>query len=365
MSFPKKVAVVGANGFVGSRIVELFHLSGLCEVVPVVRGVNALPRLSRFELPWKLADARKPEALAEALKGCHAVVHAVVGDPRGIEESAAALMPAITRAQIRNPRVVYLSTASVHGQSPAHGTTEESRLSDAQEVDYNNAKVRAERVLFADAARHMVELVALRPSVVFGPRDRWVTTLADELTRGVAWLINGGTGICNTVYVDNLVHAVRLSLGAPAAALGQAYLVGDREQVSWSDFYRETALGLGFDPATIHRIPTPSFPAKSWTSKLDGLRASPTAQKLLAQVPRVVKGVAKGAIKGLSPSPEYSSWYLPGTPSPAPSREMVLLQQCVYRLPHAKAERLLGYQPPVSFAEGLKATLDWLNWTRQ
>ena len=44
---------------------------------------------------------------------------------------------------------------------------------------------------------------------------------------------------------------------------------------------------------------------------------------------------------------------------------MVLLQQCGYRLPFAKAERLLGYQPPVSFATGLKGTLDWLKWTRE
>jgi len=363
MSFPKKVAVVGANGFVGSRIVELFHLSGLCEVVPVVRGVNALPRLSRFELPWKLADARRPEALADALAGCDAVVHAVVGDPRVIEAAAAALVPAAANAGIR--RVVYLSTASVHGQNPALGTTEDSPLSDGQEIDYNNAKVRAERRLFADAAKQSVELIALRPSVVFGPRDRWITTLADELNRGVAWLINGGTGICNTIHVDNLVHAVRLSMSANASASGQAYLVGDHELVTWWDFYRETALGLGLDPATIHQIPMPAFPAKSWLSKLDGLRSSPTAQKLIAQVPRVLKGVAKGAIKGLSPAPEYNSWYLPGVAGPSPAREMVLLQQCAYRLPSTKAERLLGYQPPISFAHGLKGTLDWLKWTRR
>lgn len=363
MSFPKKVAVVGANGFVGSRIVETFHLTGLCEVVPVVRGVNGLPRLSRFALDWKLADARKPEALADALKGCDAVVHAVVGDPRVIEEAAAALVPAAVTAGVR--RVVYLSTASVHGQNPAPGTTEDSPLSDGQDIDYNNAKVRAERVLFADAARHKVELIALRPSIVFGPRDRWITTLADELQRGVAWLINDGSGLCNTIHVDNLVHAVRLSLAAPASATGHAYLVGDGELVTWADFYRETAAGLRIDPQSIHQIAVPTFPAKSWLSRLDGLRASPTAQRLIAQVPRVLKGVAKGAIKGLSPEPQPSSWSLPHGAGPTPSREMVLLQQCGYRLPTAKAERLLGYQPPISFAEGLDRTLSWLKWTRE
>ena len=63
MSFPKKVAVIGANGFVGSRIVETFHLSGICEVVPVVRGVNALPRLSRCDNPQE----RRPNGTAGGL----------------------------------------------------------------------------------------------------------------------------------------------------------------------------------------------------------------------------------------------------------------------------------------------------------
>ena len=97
MSFPKKIAVVGANGFVGSRIVETFHLAGLCEVIPVVRGVNALPRLSRFELEWKLADARNPESLAAALTGCDAVVHAVVGDPGVIEAATSGELPEAAR----------------------------------------------------------------------------------------------------------------------------------------------------------------------------------------------------------------------------------------------------------------------------
>lgn len=362
MSFPKKVAVIGANGFVGSRVVEMFHLSGLCEVVPVVRGVNALPRLSRFELDWKLADARQTEALSAALTGCDAIVHAVVGDPRVIEAAAAALIPAAAKAGIR--RVVYLSTASVHGQNPAQGTTEASPLSDGQEIDYNNAKVRAERVLFTAASKHAVELVALRPSIVFGPRDRWVTTLADELLRGVAWLVNDGAGVCNTIHVDNLVHAVRLALAAPAAATGHAYLVGDSELVTWSGFYRETAAGLGVDPASIHRIAAPSFPAKSWLSKLDGFRASPTAQKLIAKVPRAIKGVAKGAIKGLGPGPDNNPWRLSAAHAPSPSHEMVLLQQCGCKLPSAKAESLLGYRPPVSFGDGLRTTLEWMKWTQ-
>ena len=362
MSFPKKVAVIGANGFVGSRVVELFHLGGECEVVPVVRGVSGLPRLSRFELDWRLADARNEAALAKALAGCEAVVHSVVGDGRVIEAAAAALIPAAAAAGVR--RVVYLSTASVHGQNPPAGTSEESVLSDRQDVSYNNAKVRAERILFRDAKAASLELFALRPSVVFGPRDRWITTLAAELENNVAWLIEGGRGICNSIYVDNLVHAVRLALGAGASAAGQAYLVGDAETITWAELYGKTCDGLGLSRDRIHDVAVPSFPARGWGDRLDGVRSSPLAQRLIAHVPRKLKTVAKGAIKGLKPEVMPTSWVLPSRPGPSPTQEMVRLQQCSYRLPQTKAQRELNYQPPVTLAEGLDRTLAWLRWTK-
>ncbi len=361
MSLPKKIAVVGASGFIGSRLVELFHLRGLCQVVPIVRGVSGLSRLSRFELDWRLADARQTEGLAKALAGCEAVVHSVVGDARVIEAVAAAILPAAAQAGVR--RVVYLSTASVHGQNPAPGTSEESTLSDQQEVGYNNAKVRAEWTLVEDSSRHAVELIMLRPSIVFGPRDRWISILASELEAGTAWLINQGEGICNTIYVDNLVHAIRLALEAPKVAVGQAYLVGDAESVTWRQLYERTTDLLGFRREAIQHIPVPTFPARTTLDRLDSLRASPAAQRLIAKIPNQVKSVAKGAIKGICPLVLPNPWELPITPGPATSREMVLLQQCRCRLPTDKARRLLQYEPPVSFAEGLVRTLAWLEWS--
>ncbi|MBC7927690.1 MAG: NAD(P)-dependent oxidoreductase [Bryobacteraceae bacterium] len=362
MILPEKVAVIGASGFIGSRIVELFHLGGLCDVVPVVRGVNGLSRLSRFDLDWRLADACQPMPLAKALAGCDAAIHGVVGDPHVIEAAAAALLPAAAQAGVR--RVVYLSTASVHGQCPVSGTSEESELSDRQEFEYNNAKVRAERTLFRDTVRYPVELIVLRPSVVFGPRDRWVGTLVTELEQGLAWMIRDGDGICNTIYVDNLVHAIRCSLEAPDEALGRAYFVGDTETVTWRLLYEQVCGHLGLSREVIHHIAVPTFPARTTLERLDGLRATPTAQRLIEKVPSRVKGVAKGALNGLKPFTFPNPWQLPPIPSPVASREMVLLQNCTYRLPHDKAMQLLHYEPPVLFREGIDRTLAWLKWTR-
>lgn len=362
MNAPGKVAVIGASGFVGSRLVEIFHLRSLFPVVPVVRNVAGLARLSRFDLEWKLADARSGEQLSKALAGCECAVDSVAGDPRAIEAAAAALVPAAARAGVR--RIVHLSSASVHGQNPSPGTTEDSALSDHQEFEYNNAKVRAERTLLRDARRHRVELIILRPLIVFGPRDRWITTLIRELESGTAWLINEGSGVCNTIFVDNLVQAIFRALTAPASVAGQCFLVGDAETVSWRDVYQRTAGALGIDPSSIHQIESPPVPPPTWRDRIEGIRTRPRVQKLIAMMPEKLKGAAKGALRGLAPPSTPNPWQLPARMALNPSREMVLLQGCGYRLPQDRARELLGYDPQVSVEAGIDQTLKWIAWAR-
>jgi 2-alkyl-3-oxoalkanoate reductase len=291
------------------------------------------------------------------------VIHSVVGDPKVIEAAAKTLVPAVKAAGVR--RVVYLSTASVHGQNPQDGTTEDSPLSDQQEIAYNNAKVRAELMILSDARRLGVEVIALRPSVVFGPRDRWVSVLANELESGRAWLIDGGQGICNSIYVDNLIHAIRLALECEAAATGKAYLVGDAERVTWADFYDAVATGMRIKPSGIQHIATPEFQRPGIMDLLEGVRASDAAQKVIAQIPARLKSVAKGAVRGFRSVVMPDPWVLPGRkPVPCPTLEMVRLQQCRYRLPWSKAERMLGYQPVETFQTGIERSLAWLRWAR-
>jgi nucleoside-diphosphate-sugar epimerase len=341
----------------------MFHLSAWAEVIPVVRRVPALAGLSRFQLDPQMADVRDGDSLTQALSGCDAVVDCTVGMPGAIEAGARVLIPAAKAAGVR--RVVYLSTASVYGQNPAAGSDEDTALSDRQEMAYNNAKVRAERRLFADAKKFGIELFVLRPSIVYGPRDRWISTLVNELEHGTAWLIEGGQGICNTIYVDNLVEAVRCCLLAPAHAAGRAYLVDDGEEVTWNRLYESTARGVGIAFETVHRIATPAAPVRKFTDRLNAIRVLPASQRLISTVPGRLKGIIKGAILGLRPQALPNPWQLPEKPEVIhPSREMVLLQQCRHRFPQTRATKELGYKPNVSFEEGLRRTLAWIEWAR-
>jgi nucleoside-diphosphate-sugar epimerase len=350
------IGILGANGFVGSRLLEVFHLRQLATLRPVVRRYSSLACLARFDLDWRIADACDLDGLTEAFRGCDAVVNLIAADPAVIVCNATVSYQAAQAAGVK--RMVFMSSASVHGQAPAPGTDETSPLHTNHVFAYNNAKVRAEQTLIELRRKGSVELVILRPGIVFGPRSRWVSDIADQLLSGSAYLINDGQGICNSIYVDNLIEAIRLTLTVPAADR-EVFIVGDRERVTWLDFYQHLATGFGCDLSRVYRLDPPQF-EHGISDRLNGLRASKPVQALLPMVPSMLKQAVKGAIKAVSAPPRTSPWSLPVKSGPQVTEEFAVLHQCSVQLPWTKAQMILGYQPTVSFAEGMRRSLGWL-----
>lgn len=355
-----RVAILGANGFVGSRIVEMFHLGGLADVRPVVRSIGALARLSRFDLDWRVADARDQAALCTAFAGCETVIHAIAGDVATIRDSVAPAYRAAQEVGVR--RLVYLSSASVHGQAPIPGTDEESALSHRQSIAYNNAKVWAERRLLSLRAKGSVEIVIFRPGIVTGPRSVWQTRFATELLAGIACWLDDGRGICNSLYVDNLVHALHLALTAPGID-GKAFLIGDEESVTWADLYQPVAQALGLDPLQLPNVDY--VPRRRNLRELTGAIESSKAGRAIASlIPKNVRRGIRAAIAPIAPI-EVPPWGTPvagAPPLPTATLEMSLLYRCAWKFPDTRARQLLGYRPVVSFAEGCRRTIGWLGF---
>lgn len=352
------VGVLGANGFIGSRIVELFHLRSLLAVRPIVRNISSAARCSRFAVEVRIADGFDASALRQAVDGCDILIHAIAGDRRTILGTLAPTYQAAMAAGVR--RLIYLSSASVHGQAPAFGTVDESKLSAHQSIPYNNSKVLAERRLWRLRRQGNVEIVILRPSIVFGPRSYWTAGLADELLSGQAYFVESGEGICNSIYVDNLVHAVHLAATVPNID-GNAFLLGDRETITWRDFYRPIAESLGME---LTQIPTLPFPGKAsfWR---DGGGCAPLLSErfatALSSLPRPMrKGLRAAFFLRRQQQIPKSQWETTDPPTPLPSLERALLQQCRYKLPWMKAAALLGYEPNISFEEGCRRSIAWL-----
>ncbi len=170
---------------------------------------------------------------------------------------------------------------------------------------------------------------------------------------GRAYLVDGGTGLCNAIYVDNVVHGILRAGWAPQAD-GEAFLLGEHEVPSWQEFYGKVAayLGLGLD-----RIASVPFEdrAPTFMERLDALRLSGPVQKILGTIP-------PGLRRGLGAFWEESG-ALPVTPAtgPHPTLELALLHRSRHVPSWDKARTVLGYEPPVAAAEAWQRTLAWLS----
>jgi nucleoside-diphosphate-sugar epimerase len=353
-----KWAVIGASGFVGGRFVERMHLTGEQAVRPIVRAFSSLGRLSRFELDWRVTEHTDVPRLTEALKGCDALLHSIVGDEHVILGSIAPVYEAAKAAGVR--RIVYMSSASVHGLTPDRATNEDTPLSDQQPFNYNNSKVRAERTWAKVRATGDVEIVGLRPSIVFGPRSRWCADIANEILAGTAYLVQNGDGICNTIYIDNLVSAI-VNAGATPNIDGQYFLVRDSDIVTWRDFYEPIVLGVGRHMGDLHDVEPPKS-AGPREDHIARLRSLSLVKLIKPLAPRVSIRVVKAAISALPTPAEPSPWPVSGAPRPHVTREMAALQQCQWQMPCTRAAKVLGYDPKVSFADGMERSVGWLKF---
>lgn len=351
-----RVAVLGGSGFVGTRLLEKWVLSGTHEVRAIVRSPASLARMARFELPpWEQADVFDAESLARAIRGCDAMVHAIVGDASQIVAAAKAALEACRMAGVG--RLVYLSSASVHGQNPPADTNDFSALRDDHASDYNNAKVRAERVL-RNATD--VQVCILRPGIVYGPRCQWFASLPRALRSGQALLVEGGNGICNHIYVDNLVEAIELGLTHARATEG-AFYVADGDSLTWREFYRPVVQALGFELADFKVVPAAAAPQKSaLQDRVASLRGSGASRVVLPMFSRRLKDAVKAGLARYSAPGQANGFALPRTAVPAADWEISQLHTCATRLPMDRAVEVLGYRPPIGAAQGLQRSAIWL-----
>jgi nucleoside-diphosphate-sugar epimerase len=252
-----KLLVTGATGFVGTALRARLAASRH-EVVPAVRGKSGLPH----EVVVGNLDASTD--WRPALAGCDVVVHLAARvhvmddtaqDPLTLyrETNTEAMLNLARQAVDAGvKRFVFISTIKVNGEGrdAAYRETDAPAPADA----YAISKWEAERGLHRIAADTGLEVVILRPPLVYGPGVkanflRLMRTVARGWPRPLGAIRNRRS----LLYLGNFVDAIRLCVEHPAAA-GQTFLLDDGEAVSTPDLIRALAHAMG-RPARLLAVP--------------------------------------------------------------------------------------------------------------
>jgi nucleoside-diphosphate-sugar epimerase len=312
--------VTGANGFVGSHLVEALAARGHA-VRCLVRPTSDLTALEGVAVEIVYGDVRRPEGLDDAVRGAAWVFHAagVTKALRPADYMAANrdgvrnLLAACGRAAPRPRRVVLVSSLAAVG--PARGGAPvDERTPPAPVSLYGRSKLAGER-----AARRGggVPLSVIRPCAVYGPRDRDMLLLFRQARAGWLPLLAGGTRALSLIHAADLAD---LALRAAAAPTPAVYMAAD---------------------------PTP-YPLRRI------LRALAAATGRRPRVPRIPRGLAEAAV-GLA-----DLWNRARGRAALLNRDK-LREACCPRwtCSAARAVRELGFRPGRTLEEGFAATAAW------
>ena len=250
--------MTGASGFIGQA---------LCAAAAAGHRVRRAVRRAEGDDPATVTvgELAPDTDWRRALEGVQCVVHLAARthvlsetarDPlaeyrRVNVEGTLRLAEQAAQAGVR--RLVFMSSVKVNGESTQRPFTE--RDDPRPEDGYGFSKRDAERALGRVSGTTGMEVVILRPPLVYGPGVKGnFLRLLDVVARRVPLPLASIRNRRSLIYVGNLVDAVLAAIASPRAA-GGTYLLSDGEDVSTPELVREMARALGVAPRL---LPCPS-----------------------------------------------------------------------------------------------------------
>lgn len=324
--------VTGGTGMLGSHIAERLAARGDC-VRALVRSGSDTRFLGALDVEFVTGDLTDPNACARAVQGVGVVYHAAakVGDWGPWNEFQAGCIDATRNLALAAldagvSRFVHISSTSAYGHPEEGGpvVTEEAPLGQNLWTAwdyYTRSKVESEQVLWRLARDRGLPLTVIRPSWLFGERDRTTTArLVGRLRRGAVPLIGSGGNPLSAVYVGCVADAALLAASDPGS-VGEAYNITDQGPITQHDYLNLWAEACGARPIRARR----SYP-------------------IVFAVASAVEAVAR--LRRQSKPPfitRYATWLM--------GRDLAYST--------VKARGRLGWSPGLSYRESIERTVRW------
>jgi nucleoside-diphosphate-sugar epimerase len=324
-----KVLVTGGTGFIGSHLVEAL-LKRNIQVRCLLRKKSDMKWLKGLPVEVSFGDCNDKTSLREAVEGVEQVFH-LAGVTKAIHEKTYFEVNAFGTENLihacleNNPRIkkfIYLSSQAAAGPCRNGGKKKESDHCEPVSA-YGQSKRMGEELALAHATE--LPLLILRPSAVYGPREKDIYIFFKLLSKRIKPCLSGKDQHLSLCYVEDIVQAILLAAQAQETS-GEIFFLSDGED------YRLEEVGEVF-------------------AKAMGVKA------LCLRVPEWM-------VLRMASFSEYLS-KLSGTPPLLNKGKIEEILQRNWVCDITKAKNALGFKPHITLEQGAKLTFEWYkkeNW---
>ncbi|MEM1071447.1 MAG: NAD-dependent epimerase/dehydratase family protein [Planctomycetota bacterium] len=319
-----RVCITGGTGFTGSQLVRRYIDQGHDVVVLDNQPGLFADELQELGADVQIGSVTDKDAVDRVTEGAQLVQHVAaafrklnVPDTHYWDvnvEGTRNVCDACVRYSV--PKLVYCSTIGVHGHVTTGSAHEDSPIAPADY--YQQTKYNGEEVV-QDFVQNGLDATIVRPSAIYGPGDPGRFLMLFKLCkRGTFYMFGDGQTHYHPVHIENLCDSFQLAATTPNVT-GEVFIGADDHSVSLNDLVHAVAKAMDKD-VKIVRMP------------FAPLRAAAV--------------VCEAVCKPLRISPPLF-----------PRRVDWFRQHRSFDI--AKARRVLGYEPRVDLATGLRQTAAW------
>ncbi len=316
--------VTGANGFVGSHLVDLLLEKGH-KVKCIVRESSNLRWLDGKDVDLHKCGLFDKDGLKEALRDADYLFHVagVVkaknedGYFKGNVETTRNLLEVLTEVNKDIQRVVIVSSQTAGGPSIDENTPKKESDPSEPITTYGRSKKAQEEL--AKSFMDQLPITIARAPAIYGERDTEIYLVFKTYKQGLFTLIGFNDKKLSLIHVADLVDGLYLC-AVKDKAIGQTYNISSENFYSWPEIGSEIKRSFGKKALTL-RLPHP----------------------LVYSVAAVAQFFASFSSKAATFNLEKA-------------RDFV---QSYWTLDYSKAKEELGYRQRVSISDGIKRTIDW------
>ena len=280
-----KVLVTGADGFIGSHLVEELLRAGHSVRALVLynsfdsRGwLDSLPSEIVREVEIVTGDVRDSFGIRQIMKGCDKVLHlaALIGIPYSYQAPEAYVATNVSGTlnvlqaarDLGVDRVIHTSTSEVYGSAQFVPITEEHPLQG--QSPYSASKIGADQLAYSYFASFELPVTTVRPFNTYGPRQSTravIPTIITQVAAGASTIRLGSlTPTRDFTYVTDTARGFRAALESDDA-IGQVVNLGTGFEISIGDLAR-TIVEISGRDVTVEQDPERMRPEKSEVDRL-------------------------------------------------------------------------------------------------